>query len=108
MPFDFSYTTKPDVFSLEGLRDWLRTQPGERSYNWHDCKGGCLLSTYLAARGANLIEDYVWLSSVKVAGEYVDLGGLACSSPHTYAAALARCEEAIAAGIRQPETEKVG
>ena len=51
MPFDGNpeQFTKPDVFSLDSLIAWLRTQPGETFYDWHS--NDCLLCRYLIAQG---------------------------------------------------------
>ena len=53
MPFDGNpeQFTKHDVFSLDGLIAWLRTQPGETFYDWDS--DDCLLCRYLIAQGVD-------------------------------------------------------
>ena len=93
-------TKQADIFSLEGLRDWLRTQPPQKMYNFNDCFGGCLLGQYLAARGVGRGKpgyDYPRMADVATGiagGSHISV---ACAWPRTIGAALARCEALIAA-----------
>ena len=91
MPFDGNpeQFTKPDVFSLDSLIAWLRTQPGETFYDWHS--NDCLLCRYLIAQGVEPgrpANTYSWpYSRMAVATESLaaDFYGKT-----TYAAALSR------------------
>jgi hypothetical protein len=111
MPLDgdvkqFETETKPDVFSLEGLRDWLKTQDPNEGYVWENCRGGCLLGLYLIAHGYNM-EHYIKLAktptherlperiSLGLSYEITDVGRIAMRRPHAFGAALSRCEAAI-------------
>lgn len=111
MPPDGStYMTKPDVLSVRSLRDWLRQQDGSEWYCF-DSTGGCLLANYLRAMGLpckvvifggwtadphNTASDYSY-KLFPGAADYCDhenpLNKIAETLPHTYAAALARCNE---------------
>ena len=93
--------TKPaEVFSLAGLRNWLKTLPLEGGYNFNDCIGGCLLGQYLAARGVGRGKpgyDYPRMADVATGiaeGSHISV---ACAWPRTNGAALARCEALIEA-----------
>lgn len=80
---------KTDVFSLEGLVAWLEKQPAGRTYNFHDCRGACLLAQYLAAHGIKWAADgssYAEMVEVTT-GHGIDVS---CNDPWTYGAALAR------------------
>jgi hypothetical protein len=96
MPFDGNSAkfAKSDVFSLAGLVAWLETQPAETAYNFWNCHGQCLLSTYLTVRG--MVEDSPGTNYIKlmratcgygVGGDPIDVSG---DKPWTYGAALAR------------------
>src|SRR3990167_4295889 len=89
MPFDFTpqqapAETKPqhDTFSLEGLAAWLRTQPGEREYDWED-GADCL--------GCRYVGMYQY-SRLSRALHLVEAIHVLYRKPWTYAAALERCE----------------
>lgn len=95
MGFDpATYTEAPtkqaDVFSLEGLRDWLRTQNPIREYQYWSC-GNCLAAQYLEAKGARgdrLLHE--------VFPDDSSYGKIAAKLPWSFGAALARCEAEIA------------
>lgn len=60
-PFDGDVTQyevqpKPDVLSVKGIRDWLRTQDPTERYCYEE-SGACLLHRYLTAQGvpANIV-----------------------------------------------------
>ena|SRR6185312_4783482 len=107
-PFDGDVTEhealvqpKPDVFSVEGLRDWLRTQDPAREYDWCEFpsgpNGGCLLSQYLRARGYNPFRDYDRLSLVCAGDGDSDLDRkIALPKPWNVGAALSRCDAYLA------------
>lgn len=42
---------KTDVFTLEGLIEWLEKQPAGEGYNYSNCAGGCMYGLYTASRG---------------------------------------------------------
>ena len=91
MPFDGNpeQFTKPDVFSLDSLIAWLRTQPGETFYDWHS--NDCLLCRYLIAQGVEPgrpANTYSWsYSRMAVATKSL---AAAFYGKTTYAAALSR------------------
>ena len=96
-------TKQADVFSLEGLRDWLRTQPPKERYDYYLCDGNCLLDQYMAARGIPHRSphwDYTRMSDV--GGRPISAGTIACLYPRTKGAALARCEAEIEARDKIP------
>ena len=110
MGFDgATYTDTPtkqaDVFSLEGLRNWLRMQPPLGRYCYTDI-GGCLLYQYLRAQEVPVREVGGWIYSdiegkrhkfPGPAGPSNLLNQVSLNTPHTYGAALARCEAEIEA-----------
>lgn len=78
-----------EIFSLRGLRDWLRTQEPATTYPFLDCGGDCLFGRYLAARGrAWSLLDYMQMGNER---RFL----VAADKPHTYGAALSRCEKAL-------------
>jgi hypothetical protein len=98
MPYDgdvreFEQVTKPEVFSLEGLRDWLKTMPADGAYNYWNCDGGCLLGLYLIARGQP--EKRPHSEFVRRFGGGSPFGIVALEHPRTFGAALQRCEAAL-------------
>jgi len=44
------YVTKPDVFSVHGLRDWLMTQDGATEYDFRNIRD-CLNARFHRALG---------------------------------------------------------
>jgi hypothetical protein len=96
MPLDGDVTKfEADVFSVEGLRDWLRTMPPEGKYNWWNCKGQCLYGIYYAAQGLP------WYDGGRQAyetrrGDIAEQAAIALPTPWTFGAALARCEAYLA------------
>ena len=83
MPLDgdvkqFETETKPDVFSLEGLRDWLKTQDKSTEYEYFNCEGRW--------RDA-FLTDRIPLE--------LRLVSVAFGRRATFGAALSRCEAAI-------------
>ena len=86
------YETKPDVFSLEGLIAWLETQDPERRYDFWNCHGGCLLSTYLAS-------VKIWFSTQRYNSAIMRIHGVADDvarrCPWTYGAALERARKML-------------
>lgn len=80
--------TQP-VGSIESLIAWLKTkEPGAR-YDYHNCKGTCLVGLYAAAMGLDWYDDVVpckpWFDQLNL---------IACDlDKHwTFGAALARAE----------------
>ena len=100
MPFDnTAFTeTRPDVFTLEALAAWLRTQPGYVKYDWYDTSD-CLYHRYLKHHWVNGHDEYQRLRSAISPDAGV-------RRPWTYAAALARCETLLARN-REPVREAV-
>ena len=94
-----NWKTKADPFSLESLIAWLEMQPADKTYNWSDCEGGCLIGLYGAAMGwswhdvctAERLCDapYYRLSTAN--------GCIAYSTPHTFSGALSRARAALEA-----------
>ena len=74
-----------NIFSVAGLIAWLETQDPETEYDYNDCSGNCLMGRYARAMGTNFTVLH---------GHFFDNGnlGLACSTPWTYGAALARAK----------------
>lgn len=94
MPLDgkvSDYTTKPDVFSLEGLIAWLETQPGETAYEFSNNEGDCLIGRYGRAHG----EGRFW-RSVHTAFFEKNWLRVASHDPYTYSAALTRARALLA------------
>jgi hypothetical protein len=88
------------VLSVEALADWLRTQPGETSYDYCD-NGGCLNYRFFKASGLPVsgVGSTVWTD--KDGGRHplpVELDHIAVWEPHTYAAALERAEAILTTG----------
>ena len=46
MPFDLMPVTKPGVFTIDGLIEWLEGQPGDKKYSYFDICA-CLCHDYL-------------------------------------------------------------
>jgi hypothetical protein len=97
--FEIPNETKPEVFSLEGLRDWLTKQNPAMKYKYYDCSGGCLIGQYLIARtgksffnGRQYGEGCIPLDAVPFEMRQVSL-----RKPCTFGDALSRCKDAIAA-----------
>ena len=87
MPLDgkVEQHTKPDIFSLEGLVEWLRGQDLDTGYDYWSRKGDCLLHAYLKdCVGKITPQADTTIHRV--------LGQVAVWRPHTYRAALARAE----------------
>ena len=84
MPFDGTNFTraKPDVFSVEGLRDWLRTQDPSVTYDYEDAKT-CLVARWT---GKILFSHQIPLPIRYIANEV----------PQTFGAALSRCDAYLA------------
>jgi hypothetical protein len=96
MPLDgdvkqFETETKPDVFSLEGLRDWLKTQDKSTEYEYFNCEGRCLIGQYCAARGVDWRDAFL---TDRIPLE-LRLVSVAFGRRATFGAALSRCEAAI-------------
>lgn len=91
MPYDkrWDRQTKADPFSLEGLIAWLEKQPADKTYNFSNCQGLCLLSQYLTASGKKWGFDYGPLIEKAPAVEPV-----AMTEPWTFGAALERARKA--------------
>ena len=104
--FEIPAETKPEVFSLEGLRDWLMKQPPKKRYDYsaHACNGGCLIDRYVHAHGfpmhhpsdpRDVNRPYGRMAVVMGNGKWDDC--IAYEEPWTFDAALKRCNAAIAA-----------
>lgn len=90
MPFDGQNFEYP-VFSLEGLVQWLEGQEPETEYDFTNCRGKCLLDTYLHARGVKRTgrhySDMVAVTTGISNGQRIDVS---LERPWTYGGALAR------------------
>lgn len=88
-------------FTTEALADWLRSQPPETEYDFYDISG-CVLAKFGQSQGfpkghsgANsFCPEY---GNMERAFLEDDSSRVARDEPHTYGAALARCEKIIAA-----------
>lgn len=97
-------TTKPDVFSLQGLIAWLEKQPADRVYCYADT-GHCLLAQYFVASGFGPeVAVGAGNFSERVNGRwgrcrhYSDaLDDIAVKKPRTFGAALERARKAVSA-----------
>ena len=94
---------KPEVFSIEGLRDWLLTKDPSTTYDYYNCVGSCLIHTYLRECGAdqpNRDKAYTKFAEACLpypaseigSGDWAAYGLRLMSREWTYGAALARCE----------------
>ena len=90
---------KPEVFSVEGLRDWLRTMPRRKRYCYANA-GYCLIARFMLAHGAKLPnvggfsygDDSANSPFPKNALLPDGMSDIAVNEPYTFGAALARCE----------------
>lgn len=81
-------TAPVDPFSLAGIIEWLKQQPADEKYFWHDCTQ-CLAGRYLQANGLRCD----WGHYYKLFGglnAYLRISG---ERPWTFGAALKRAEE---------------
>lgn len=88
---------KADPFSLEAFIGWLEKQPANKTYEFMNCQGACLLGQYMASVGEP------WSD-----GKYVEIAHSMCrgykgfdfyigvTRPHTFGAALDRARKALA------------
>ena len=114
MSFDpRTYTDTParhaDIFSLEGLRDWLRTQPPHGTYCFSNTSG-CLLFQYLTARGIPVrsVGGWTYRDADGKSHNFPDydpeaidptqgpLNQVSVGNPRTFGAALTRCAALLA------------
>lgn len=95
MPVDIDPKyTETDVFSLEGLIQWLEMQPPETEYDFFDI-WDCLLYRYARARGVKVHSagsDNVAIDSLAEGYPRIKIcpKGIAGDYPWTYGAALER------------------
>src|SRR6266404_2628612 len=93
-------TTKPAVFSLEGLIAWLETMPADKRYNYEDCSGECLYGQYMTSHGIPWDESGHFESDVAktLPAKFCNLvySKVACFMPHTFGAALERARDTLA------------
>ena len=88
-------TTKPAVFSLDGLVAWLETMPADKRYNYEDCSGECLYGQYMTVHGIPWKESghfHFDDAPETLPAKFCDLvyAKVACFMPHTFGAALER------------------
>ena len=84
--------TKPDgTLTLRGLIAWLETQPPDKSYEYSDCNGGCLVGQYAASQGRDWYRD-----GVVVDRAFGLLNYIACDANHTFGGALQRAKNVLA------------
>jgi hypothetical protein len=97
--FEKQQETKPEVFSLEGLRDWLKTEPPTKVYCYSNL-GDCLIHRYLCAFGLDGSSEYSHFMDtqirLEIAGDFSHCWQNRAAD-YTYGAALDRCNKAIAA-----------
>lgn len=93
MPFDSTPTTKPDVFSLEGLAAWLETEDGATEYDYWNAEGKCLIGRYL--HSCNVFDFSAGYLKFANPDARVQIAG---ARPWTYAAALRRARALLAEG----------
>lgn len=102
---DYEAPTTHPVLSLEGLRDWLRTKDPTETYEFTNCRGGCLIGQYLIARTGKSWKgpwSNVQLDLKQVAQMYDQTfleKGIPSPDSHNgynFGMALIRCEAAIA------------
>jgi hypothetical protein len=90
--------TKANPLSLENLIAWLEMMPADVEYDFHNCKGACLLGLFMAFNGRAWDNQfYCELHDTKYSG--VKLGAIAAARPHTFGAALARARAAQSSAI---------
>ena len=93
--------TKPEVFSLIAIRDWLKTMPPEESYD-AETPSICLMGQYAVAQGGSYGPDVYRVGQKTFLAhglESCSLGEVAFLRPWTFGAALERCNRAIAARV---------
>jgi len=95
MLYDPKWEQKTDILALPTLIAWLETKNPNESYNFDDCKGGCLFSQYIVAHG-------IPYNLYGPAPEWLALhdlyGPIACAYPisrQTFGAALTRARAAL-------------
>ena len=86
-----------EIFSLEGLRDWLMTQPDDAEYDYAKADD-CVLTRYFGDHGFEKTDTWGYGGRIiHTAGESGSpLIKVARTYPQTYGAALARCEALLA------------
>lgn len=77
--------TKAD-HSVVALVAWLEAMPPDGAYNFHDCKGACLIDLFVGRRTS--AAEYAALDGMAIGSRV--LGSIACREPHTFGAALER------------------
>lgn len=91
-------TRQADIWSLEGLRDWLRTQPAQIEYDFTEADT-CPLTRYFAAFGLKKNGAFTYggrelhTPGAKTRPPLIQVVG---TFPYTYGAALTRCEAELA------------
>ena len=97
--FEIPAETKPEVFSLEGLRDWLRTKPILDVYRYSSGEN-CLITQFASAVFGKYTLSLHPDTSFSVENSISmtqEMRWVAADWPHTFGAALERCNRAIAA-----------
>jgi hypothetical protein len=87
MLFDPKWETKTDTWAMPSFVAWLENQPPEKTYNWLDCRGACLISQYMTANGIEWYDEGLLLYSSHVPEEFKTV---AVRHPRTFGAALHR------------------
>lgn len=100
MLYDPKWETKVDPLSLAGLIAWLETQPANRTYEWMDCSGGCLIGEYGRAIGIKRLDRRNYELNQIFGGDngtIFDTYSQVCNGggPYTYGAALKRAREVL-------------
>lgn len=86
---------KTEVFSINGLVEWLKKQNPRKRYNYQCCNGGCLAGLYLASVSDrspyDLCDGDPFLSVF--GGDMLSYGEIASTRPWTFGSALKRAEK---------------
>lgn len=89
---------KPDVFSLEGLIDWLETKPADEVYCYFD-SGKCLAALFHAYAARPDYHPVILCFGPEHGKEFEYLlEDISCEVPYTFGAALIRARAALGRG----------
>ncbi len=96
---DWAPTKVPELFSLDGLIQWLEKQQPDTPYTWASCDH-CLIANYLRDHGHSY-SDYTRKYYDEWSGEdhCFYQGTIAIPDPQTYGGALERAREVRASSV---------
>mgnify|MGYP001602937953 CR=1 FL=1 len=84
--------TKPVLWSMPSFIGWLEKMPTDKQYDFHNCRGACLLGQYMEAKGIQ------WWGRKGGCERYPDIPelfrALAVQEPRTFGDALKRARAA--------------